>query len=77
MYIVIRLFFLNSFWVNVWLTMQKEQILLKMLLGNERCVCVICDSVLSLKIEVVGGNEKAEGGVGGLAYCYIVFQMQK
>lgn len=69
MYIVIRLFFLNSFWVNVWLTMQKEQILLKMLLGNERCVCVICDSVLSLKIEVEERNKKVEWGVsGGLAY---------
>ena len=32
---------------------------------------------VSLKIEIEGGNEKVEGGTGGLAYCYIMFKMQK
>lgn len=46
--------FLYSFWVNVRLTMQKEQILLKMLLGNERYVYVIvasCKDLMMLKFK--------------------------
>lgn len=34
-------------------------------------------SGLSLKIEAEGGNEKVEWGSGGLAYSYILFEMQK
>lgn len=46
--------FLYSFWVNVRLTMQKERILLKMLLGNERYVYVIvasCKDLMMLKFK--------------------------
>lgn len=39
-------------------------------------MCYMVYSGLSLKTEVEGRNKKEDGGSRGLAYCYIMFEMQ-